>query len=105
MTVATEDSDRYHDLLEALWNELSPHGEREAILVERLANLFWRERRLIQAEREAIDIQCEIPASPFGGGPRSLSLVQQLLIGRYQTMLTNQISSTLSQIEKLQNSR
>lgn len=105
VTAPYENARQYYDLLEALWDELDPHGEREAILVERLAILFWRERRLIQSEREALEIQSGSALDPFGGGHRSLSLGQQLLIGRYQTMLTNQISSTLSQIEKLENSR
>lgn len=103
--ISSENPDHYYDLLEALWHEVDPHGEREAIFVERLANLFWRERRLIQSEREALEIQNGSALDPFTGGLRSLSLGQQLLIGRYQTMLTNQISATLSQIEKLQASR
>ena len=82
-----------------------PHSEREAILVEQLANLFWHERRLIQTYREALELQSGGALDPFSGGLRSLSLGQQLLIGRYQTMLRNQISATLSQIEKLQVSR
>lgn len=105
VTVASEDYESYRNLLEALWNELAPHGERESLLTERLANLFWRERRLIESERGLIDRQQAIAADPFGGGPRSLSLGQQLLIGRYQTMLTNQIASTAQQLRELQLSR
>lgn len=105
VTVASEDYESYRNLLEALWNELAPHGERESLLTERLANLFWRERRLIESERGFIDQQQAIAADPFGGGPRSLSLGQQLLIGRYQTMLTNQIASTTQQLRELQLSR
>lgn len=105
VTTDTEDYDLYRALLEALWSELDPHGERESLLVERLANLFWRERRLIEAERGALtELEASSPY-PFGGSSRSLSLGQQLLIGRYQTMLTNQISSTLAQLERLQDSR
>jgi hypothetical protein len=102
VTVDSESAERYNTLLEALRNELNPRGERECLLVERLANLFWREKRLIEAERRELNRQIEIAADPFGGGSQSLSLGQQLLIGRYQTMLTNQISATMNQLHVLQ---
>lgn len=105
VTVDAENDGRYHTLLEALWDELNPQGERERLLVERLANLFWRERRLIEAERRELNLRIDHASDPFGGGSRSLSLGQQLLIGRYQTMLTNQISSTMNQLEVLQSRR
>lgn len=105
VTVEAENFERFDALLEGLWREINPVGEREALLVERLANLFWRERRLVEAERGALSARHEIAADPFGGGTRHLSLVDQLLIGRYQAMLTNQISSTLTQLDKLQSAR
>ena len=105
VTTEAEGYEQYRALLEALWNELEPHGERESLLTERLANLFWRERRLIESERGFLDQQQANATDPFGGGSHSLSLGQQLLIGRYQTMLTNQIASTTRQLRDLQLSR
>ena len=102
VTAGSENVERYNALLEDLRNELNPQGERECLLVERLANLFWRERRLIEAERRELNHQFEVAAHPFGEGSQSLSLGQQLLIGRYQTMLTNQILVTMNQLDLLQ---
>jgi hypothetical protein len=76
VTVGSENFERYNALLEALRNELNPRGERESLLVERLANLFRRERRLIEAERRELNHQFELAAGPFGQGSHSLSLGQ-----------------------------
>ena len=105
VTAAAEDNQSYRALLDALWGEIQPQGERECLLTERLANLFWRERRLIESERSFLEQEHAIASDPLGGGGGFLSLGQQLLIGRYQTMLTNQIASTSHQLQELQLSR
>ena len=81
--------------------EYGPRSETEILLVERLANLFWRERRLIQTERSQLSLQQDDVFAAAKAKDQSLTLTDQLLIGRYQTMLTNQINITIAQIERL----
>jgi hypothetical protein len=45
-----ESSDEYESLLEGLTEALQPENELEKLLVEKLAMLSWRYRRLLQAE-------------------------------------------------------
>jgi hypothetical protein len=45
-----ESSDEYESLLEGLAEALQPENELEKLLVEKLAMLSWRYRRLLQAE-------------------------------------------------------
>lgn len=42
----------YQELLTALTEEHRPKGRTEALLVEELAALFWRKKRLLPAERQ-----------------------------------------------------
>ena len=106
-TVATAEEDRaaYNRLLDGLVAEFDPRTEFENLLVERLSRLFWRERRLVESERAAISDSFDVTTR--GGefiGPM-LSIPNQLLVGRYQTMLTNQIASTIIQLRSAQHSR
>src|SRR6476660_1247097 len=48
-----EDAGEYHDLLEALAAEHAPEGPTEEHLVEELAGILWRKRRLRLAEAAA----------------------------------------------------
>jgi hypothetical protein len=48
-----EDADEYHALVEALATEHLPQGPTEEHLVEELAGIFWRKRRLRLAEAAA----------------------------------------------------
>jgi hypothetical protein len=48
-----EDGDEYRALIEALAAEHSPHGPTEEHLVEELAGIIWRKRRLRLAESAA----------------------------------------------------
>src|SRR3954447_19715692 len=48
-----EDADEYHALLEALAAEHAREGPTEEHLVEELAGIFWRKRRLRLAEAAA----------------------------------------------------
>ncbi len=41
---------QYHGVLQGLWEDLQPVGTAEEVLVEKLAMLLWRHRRLIVAE-------------------------------------------------------
>src|ERR671928_2091154 len=48
-----ESEAEYHELLNALVQEHQPHGPTEEHLVEELAGIFWRKRRLRLAEAAA----------------------------------------------------
>ncbi|WP_188645274.1 hypothetical protein [Tsuneonella deserti] len=106
-TSADEDRQLFDDLLNSIAGEFAPDGPMEILLVERLANLFWRERRLVHTETLSLNrIQAD-NSDHFNGPPAilALPLFDQLLLGRYQTMLTNQINSTISQLENLRSRR
>ena len=113
-----EDRDTFNALMDDLMSEFRPETRMEASLVEKLAVLLWRERRLVETERVMIDAKREAveddPLAGFGlpvKGPhhlaklKALSLDDQLLIGRYEIMLTNQIMRTLQALLSLQDKR
>lgn len=50
-----EDADEFGRLLDALLDEHRPTGATEAHLVEELASIFWRKRRVLQAEGARIN--------------------------------------------------
>lgn len=106
-TSANEDRNLFNNLLNSLVVEFAPEGPMEILLVERLANLFWRERRLVHTETLTLNRIQENNLDPFNGPSviLALPLIDQLLLGRYQTMLTNQINSTITQIERLRAQR
>ncbi len=101
VTTDVEENELYERMLNGFMDEYGPRSETEILLVERLANLFWRERRLIQTERSQLSLQQSDIYAAIMAKDQSLTLTDQLLIGRYQTMLTNQINITISQIERL----
>jgi len=101
VTTDVEKNEIYERMLNSFMAEYGPRSETEILLVERLANLFWRERRLIQTERSQLSLQQSDIYAASMAKDQSLTLTDQLLIGRYQTMLTNQINITITQIERL----
>lgn len=101
VTTDVEENELYERMLNSFMDEYGPRSETEILLVERLANLFWRERRLIQTERSQLSLQQSDIYAASMAKDQSLTLTDQLLIGRYQTMLTNQINITIAQIERL----
>ena len=50
-----EDADEYEALLAALVEEHQPAGATEVHLVEELAGIIWRKRRVLQAEGATIN--------------------------------------------------
>lgn len=50
-----EDADEFQGLLTALMNEHQPAGATESHLVEELAGIIWRKRRVLQAESANIN--------------------------------------------------
>ena len=101
VTTDVEENEIYERMLNSLMEEYGPRSETEILLVERLANLFWRERRLIQTERSQLSLQQSDIYAASMAKDHSLTLTDQLLIGRYQTMLTNQINITIAHIKRL----
>ncbi len=104
VAVSGDDADVFRNLRSGLMTEFDPQSEMESLFVERIAILFWRERQLVNSESSMI--------SDSSGGsmrgpyiPPTLSFANQLLVGRYQTMLTNQIASTIHQLRNVQQSR
>src|SRR5438067_2545225 len=53
--LAHENADEYRVLLSALLEEHQPAGATEAHLVEELAGIIWRKRRVLQAEGATIN--------------------------------------------------
>jgi hypothetical protein len=101
-----EDHDTFQRLLEGLVAEFEPETAIESLLVERLAMLFWRERRLAVAESEQADLHFSQTAGPFGGGgPRNIPIANQYLIGRYQGMLGRQIRDALRDLHEAKEKR
>lgn len=107
-----EDGEALATLKDNLHADFRPVTHMQAYVIDRLAMLIWRERRLAKAEAsETVALQ---RAAPFRQSVSSanaesvmrttvhanagtLDLARLLLIGRYQTMLTNQIERTLKQ--------
>jgi hypothetical protein len=100
-----ENRDLFANLLEELVAELQPETARESLLVERLAMLFWRERRLAIAESEQADLHFAEGGGPYGSGQRNVPIIDQFLVGRYQGMLARQIKETLRDLRDERESR
>jgi hypothetical protein len=93
-----ESEAEFEDLLDGLRTYFQPEGTLEEILVEKLAALFWRERRLIIADAEA----------DIGNGMDFLALKQSPewdILLRYETTLDRAIDRTLAQLERYQRIR
>lgn len=61
-------------MLSALLDANRPMGETETLFIERLANLFWRERRVVQAERAERSMPAGDPNSVLFGANSYLTL-------------------------------
>ena len=93
-----ESRDQYDYLLAALVHHFQPDGALEELLVEKLAMLFWRYRRLLCAERGEIE-GIERPSLMSMHGDTSDRLV------RYEASLERGIDRTLNQLERQQRRR
>jgi len=114
-----EEKELFDALLDSLVEQFDPKTPIEWLLVEKIAVLLWRERRLIASEsammgerreqsgRESlvrldyIDLTGESVLARHG----LLSLNDQLLIGRYQTMINNQVFRTIEELRRHQEHR
>lgn len=52
-----ENKDEYQALLDGLLDELQPVGMLESAMVEKIAIIIWRQRRLIKAETSRIELE------------------------------------------------
>lgn len=115
LSVSVVSSEENHSAFTALLTDLvtdyQPMTAIECALVERLAILLWRERRLAQSERyqlEEHDTEVQILIDMklrSATAPKYMGLKKQLLVGRYQTMLSNQIAQTLRELRAEQDHR
>lgn len=94
-----EEEAAFNELLTELEREYDPASATEYSLVQRLATLFWRERRLARSEAMTLR-ETEMEVNP-NHGQSPFSVHYQLLVGRYQTMLGNQIKKTIDQIREI----
>ncbi|MEQ5789343.1 hypothetical protein J3454_15735 [Erythrobacter sp. NFXS35] len=97
---AHENRDLFMELRAELIEDFEPMTALELMLVERLAMLFWRERRLASAEAEQVELFHGTFPDPNGGTARSMPLANQYLVGRYQGMLGRQIRDTLKDLRE-----
>lgn len=109
----------FEKLQSRLKQELNPKSQIETLIVERLAITIWRERRLVTYEERLIDISrrealrykkemVEVHEDKtYNIIPDDTTLAlppieRQLLIGRYQTMLSNQARILLADLKREQ---
>jgi len=98
VVIEGESRAEFDALLNGLRNYFQPKGTLEEIQVEKLAALFWRERRLIIADGKA-NIGNGIDPLGWNEAP------QWELLLRYETTLDRAIERTLSQLERAQRTR
>lgn len=91
-----ESQSEFDSLLSGLRMEFEPEGTLEELLVEKLASLFWRYRRLIIIDKD----QPRYDITNFGK-----DLLPPDLLLRYESNLDRSIERTLNQLERLQRMR
>jgi len=101
VVLKNESQTEFEDLLDGLCDYLQPEGTLEQILVEKLAALFWRERRLIIADSKPNILKEIDQHDPF----RSNALPEWDRLLRYETSLDRAIDRTLNQLERYQRMR
>ncbi len=119
----------YKVLIDGLVCDLLPVGKLEEVLVEKLATLFWRLRRLLGAESAETAKTIEsikhksydeiMPPSPFARDSKAFQLMKQHAsiaalvppegvserLLRYEASLERSIDRTLNQLERRQRMR
>jgi hypothetical protein len=106
MFVYGENPSEYQELLDALREDLAPEGALEELLVERIAICVWRGKRVLRCEgglvRSSVDYS-EKEMRDWRALPIDWVYMDRVL--RYDGMMQRQLSSTLSQFERLQRAR
>ena len=113
----------FDSLLSGLRNDLRPEGMLEKILVEKLATLIWRQRRLLMVEgasirmnAEFVNIIDEMIENQYEFDPervaekKKLAPISRSVAGsdhllRYEASLERAFDRTLSQLERIQRMR
>jgi hypothetical protein len=114
----------FDSLLRGLRDDLRPEGMLEKILVEKLASLIWRQRRLLMAEgaeirmgteffhfNDLIDIDPQYETVERIAEKRKLDAIARNVpngldhLLRYEASLERAFDRTLSQLERLQRMR
>ena len=100
-----EDADLFEEMRQGLWDELAPKGEIESMLVERLAGLLWRLRRVpaleaalfvwmersLAAQDEQDNPMYQLGFEPSNASPPARGDDQRQDLGRVlEAMLSNQ---------------
>jgi hypothetical protein len=107
MFVYGENPSEYEELLGVLREDLAPESALEELLVEKLAICVWRGKRVLRCEGGLV-------RSLVGNSEKDmrdsralpiLSEHQMDRVLRYEGMIQRQLSSTLSQLERLQRAR
>jgi len=105
VVLKTESKAEFEDMLNGLSNYHQPEGTLEEILVEKLAALFWRERRLILADSRADIGNQDQPGLIVKGFEFETPAPAWDLFLRYETTLDRAIDRTLAQLERYQRMR
>ena len=102
-----ESREGYALLLSGLEDDLQPRGKLETVLVENLAVLLWRKRRLLQAENAEVSTNLSYEEKPqykpsiaIIPGPETSERLM-----RYETHLSRETDRTLNRLERLQRTR
>jgi hypothetical protein len=98
--LTSESRAEYDSLLSGLREDLKPIGTLEEVLVEKLAVLIWRYRRLIFTETAEI----KAGGNPLGFDSHSDSMVLNRF-PRYEASIERSFDRTLTQLERVQRMR
>jgi len=101
-----EDRDEYESLLEQLTEEHQPEGPTEAHLVEELAGIIWRKRRVLMAESAAINrgTLSIVRKEPLSFEPSTIEAAAPLKsgLGGKETKLKEMVTATPEEVEHQQ---
>jgi hypothetical protein len=98
-----ESRDDFEALLLGLQKDFNPKGALEGTLVEKLATLFWRYRRVLNLERTEFPKPREVNFLESLNSTAPPPKFDQLV--RYEISLDRSIDRTLTQIERFQRIR
>ena len=97
-----ESHSRYESILNGLWDTLQPEGKLEELLVEKLASITWRYRRLLVADGAAFRESSQ-SADFVTLGVSDPGALDRLV--RYESSLERAFDRTLAQLERAQRVR
>jgi hypothetical protein len=99
LLLTSESRDDYDPILNGLYEHFKPIGTLEEALVEKLAVLLWRYRRLISTESAEI----EAGGSPLEFDSKDSKILNQF--PRYEAAIERSFDRTLAQLERIQRMR